>query len=108
MIRRPPRSPLFPYTTLFRSLETIECPIRLSPWRLHSGAAASVQEPKLDAGGVRDEPHDPAESIYLTDEMSLRTPTDRGIARHLTYEIEIDRYERSLGPDTRRRMRCLA
>src|SRR2546430_6414973 len=24
MIRRPPRSPLFPYTTLFRSLETLD------------------------------------------------------------------------------------
>src|SRR2546429_5322159 len=26
MIRRPPRSTLFPYTTLFRSSSTIECP----------------------------------------------------------------------------------
>src|SRR5687767_15253911 len=25
MIRRPPRSTLFPYTTLFRSLRTVEC-----------------------------------------------------------------------------------
>src|SRR5258705_4927013 len=29
MIRRPPRSTLFPYTTLFRSLEGIEAPIGL-------------------------------------------------------------------------------
>src|SRR5258707_8175515 len=27
MIRRPPRSTLFPYTTLFRSKETIMCPM---------------------------------------------------------------------------------
>src|SRR2546426_6206021 len=27
MIRRPPRSTLFPYTTLFRSLENIEIPL---------------------------------------------------------------------------------
>src|SRR2546429_2844286 len=26
MIRRPPRSTLFPYTTLFRSIETATCP----------------------------------------------------------------------------------
>src|SRR5438067_8369321 len=39
MIRRPPRSTLFPYTTLFRSIWT-RCagdselrPLRLSPWR---------------------------------------------------------------------------
>src|SRR2546430_17108452 len=30
MIRRPPRSTLFPYTTLFRS--------RIAPWRGHCGA----------------------------------------------------------------------
>src|SRR4030042_2791815 len=31
MIRRPPRSTLFPYTTLFRSARTrISCPIRIS------------------------------------------------------------------------------
>src|SRR5260370_35275847 len=27
MIRRPPRSTLFPYTTLFRSIETQRCPV---------------------------------------------------------------------------------
>src|SRR2546422_4518655 len=35
MIRRPPRSTLFPYTTLFRSLSTKRCArslVMLSPW----------------------------------------------------------------------------
>src|SRR5688572_31846899 len=31
MIRRPPRSTLFPYTTLFRSCSTRRCPARVSP-----------------------------------------------------------------------------
>src|SRR3712207_7011308 len=32
MIRRPPRSTLFPYTTLFRSLYQIHWPDRPMPW----------------------------------------------------------------------------
>src|ERR1035438_1144836 len=32
MIRRPPRSTLFPYTTLFRSRQLISRPIRLPHW----------------------------------------------------------------------------
>src|SRR5690348_17670095 len=35
MIRRPPRSTLFPYTTLFRSLHTVE----LKPWARRGGRA---------------------------------------------------------------------
>src|SRR2546426_8718698 len=47
MIRRPPRSTLFPYTTLFRSLQTLprgfarqrQCPVdRLDHGRVHVGA----------------------------------------------------------------------
>src|SRR2546429_9520539 len=34
MIRRPPRSTLFPYTTLFRSLHIGECPAHLEGERL--------------------------------------------------------------------------
>src|SRR2546429_2083367 len=33
MIRRPPRSTLFPYTTLFRSLEPKAPPLPSGPWR---------------------------------------------------------------------------
>src|SRR3989441_5190270 len=32
MIRRPPRSTLFPYTTLFRSIRAAEDPITVSLW----------------------------------------------------------------------------
>src|SRR3712207_7052998 len=43
MIRRPPRSTLFPYTTLFRSLTT-DTPVLLAP-------AAQLQEVADPAGG---------------------------------------------------------
>src|SRR3712207_7823312 len=40
MIRRPPRSTLFPYTTLFRSNNTVELdvsvPIRIKPGKAHA------------------------------------------------------------------------
>src|SRR2546429_9535862 len=45
MIRRPPRSTLFPYTTLFRSrigaFETVCC----DPWRVNGGATVNKPEP---------------------------------------------------------------
>src|SRR2546426_8186392 len=43
MIRRPPRSTLFPYTTLFRSLEPPVAGGRLLPqWRARIGQGAGV------------------------------------------------------------------
>src|SRR2546421_769667 len=41
MIRRPPRSTLFPYTTLFRSYNLSPCPSLILRCRLSSSAAAS-------------------------------------------------------------------
>src|SRR2546430_16835954 len=56
MIRRPPRSTLFPYTTLFRSLGTAEAAKQIRRHQLQwfkkrKGAAAWVQEM---VGGKRD------------------------------------------------------
>src|SRR5690348_17991868 len=39
MIRRPPRSTLFPYTTLFRSLVVLLCQLRLGYSATEAGAA---------------------------------------------------------------------
>src|SRR4051794_41747051 len=44
MIRRPPRSTLFPYTTLFRSIRLSTCPCRCVSWGSCSGAACRVPE----------------------------------------------------------------
>src|SRR5256885_13176242 len=44
MIRRPPRSTLFPYTTLFRSLALALSPIALLPWvRITVASAVFLQ-----------------------------------------------------------------
>src|SRR3712207_9299905 len=45
MIRRPPRSTLFPYTTLFRSRQTLEVAMNmrdLIPWSRQSNRAPTV------------------------------------------------------------------
>src|SRR3712207_8585267 len=56
MIRRPPRSTLFPYTTLFRSLDvTSESAFEMAPesLQLNRGDASS-----RDGSGRRRSPHD--------------------------------------------------
>src|SRR5256885_5249196 len=42
MIRRPPRSTLFPYTTLFRSVPTDACALRLSGLGLWGQGSRSI------------------------------------------------------------------
>src|SRR2546429_6835472 len=50
MIRRPPRSTLFPYTTLFRSHETLQGPRReVRAAGRHRGAAAKNRQRTLRA-----------------------------------------------------------
>src|SRR3712207_7967304 len=63
MIRRPPRSTLFPYTTLFRSLATVgglALGFRRSPWDVHGPrfAGGGAEEPACKPGSVsgRDRP----------------------------------------------------
>src|SRR5258708_28840969 len=62
MIRRPPRSTLFPYTTLFRSLVVLlGRPLLLSAQTLHYAKSPDVRNgEKVDLGGrriIRSEEH---------------------------------------------------
>src|SRR3989449_8455752 len=68
MIRRPPRSTLFPYTTLFRSLARPRAGAGAAPPRLHGaapgerrqppyGLPAGVYAPGGGASGPRSEEH---------------------------------------------------
>src|SRR3989442_8994280 len=45
MIRRPPRSTLFPYTTLFRSPESPPCAVSSSVTRSKHGGLSPCQQP---------------------------------------------------------------
>src|SRR2546425_6643091 len=57
MIRRPPRSTLFPYTTLFRSRPSIRPPSSLRPgtltWRWRTGTPLGGADLKRRAGDDR-------------------------------------------------------
>src|SRR5258707_11385714 len=62
MIRRPPRSTLFPYTTLFRSLAALKqaqlLPAALRPREMVGGQFRTpLVEPELLAGNLRSEEH---------------------------------------------------
>src|SRR2546422_8989115 len=47
MIRRPPRSTLFPYTTLFRSVDLVMCPVGGGGLLLGNAVAAKSLRPKI-------------------------------------------------------------
>src|SRR2546430_9150939 len=58
MIRRPPRSTLFPYTTLFRSSSSMPCPFRISTIRESSPRSATrIPFPMNMSGIKRSEEH---------------------------------------------------
>src|SRR5438105_6474093 len=62
MIRRPPRSTLFPYTTLFRSLgvaRRIEVGRRARPFRVRSGAAREQHFGEASGRGADVKTHAP-------------------------------------------------
>src|SRR2546422_11082342 len=77
MIRRPPRSTLFPYTTLFRSVKRVEGTNRLT----REGAAGAVDDLALDpheipvSGRLREAPAEP-ECVGLR-ECARRLPSDQ-------------------------------
>src|SRR5256885_7219539 len=69
MIRRPPRSTLFPYTTLFRSRIGSRDHVRLRELLLHAGAARhDFRAPVLVRGA---EAGDPQRLLHLVEKLLL-------------------------------------
>src|SRR5258707_11311497 len=62
MIRRPPRSTLFPYTTLFRSVMFVSCPIDCAGPTIRRGrvVARSCAGPYPSTGPESGQPREPA------------------------------------------------
>ena len=56
--------------------------VRLRARRPHRRAAAAVEQLELNAGRVDRQAHQAAERVDLADEVALRRPADRRIARH--------------------------
>src|SRR2546422_7718855 len=82
MIRRPPRSTLFPYTTLFRSLARVARPERGQRSRRDRGAALPRDEPS--PAGVADRPVKPVPALLTGDRKSTRLNSSHG---YISYAV---------------------
>src|SRR2546422_6333399 len=69
MIRRPPRSTLFPYTTLFRSILDVLQPDVRQPGH---GCVRLLDDPRHVAPAVRHDDPEPARSEEHTSELQSR------------------------------------
>src|SRR3712207_7974318 len=67
MIRRPPRSTLFPYTTLFRSAPAMSKPFPFAPlgWGDTAGHGATSRRPRRGPYLSRARPHEDRKSTRL-------------------------------------------
>jgi hypothetical protein len=71
-------------------------------------AAASVEQPELDAGFVDRPAHLAAQRVDLPHQVALGEPADRGIARHARHGARIEGDEGGLAPHARRGQRRFA
>jgi hypothetical protein len=68
---------------------TVELLVALGAGAPDGGTAGGDEEAELDADGVGDLAHDPAEGVYLADKMTLGHAANGGIAAHLGNEVEV-------------------
>src|SRR3989441_13267432 len=102
MIRRPPRSTLFPYTTLFRSLleerhqrgEQRGLLVEVAHEVLLDNEPVAVEAPDADEEGVGARPSREAGRLGVEEEEPARIPGRRLGARHGGEKIERRRERR--------------
>src|SRR5947207_7607646 len=84
MIRRPPRSTLFPYTTLFRSVERVNPAVKID-WHGHSDRGLGVINSiaALEAGA--DRVHGSAGGIELIDRKSTRLNSSHTVISYAVF-----------------------
>src|SRR2546430_9673338 len=80
MIRRPPRSPLFPYTTLFRSPRTHRCPSTSPSWSADSAATPPTM-PTCTRARTTTHCRHCTSSATPTESYRPKTPVDRKSTR---------------------------
>ena len=79
----------FPLQKVFHML-LIAPAVSLCPERVDSRAFAPIEHPILDAAGVGGLSHFTAQSIQLSNQMTLAGAADGGIAWHIAHRVEID------------------
>src|SRR2546422_4895987 len=88
MIRRPPRSTLFPYTTLFRSLQEVR-PEELYNLAAQSHVAVSFEQPEYTAN---------ADALGTLDRKSTRLNSSHGYISYAVFCLKKKNDDRELGP----------
>src|SRR2546422_6772996 len=83
MIRRPPRSTLFPYTTLFRSHEDVEELALAAPQDTFAEVARSELKDRLGQA-IRTLPARQREALVLRDRKSTRLNSSHG---YISYAV---------------------
>src|SRR2546425_7710025 len=85
MIRRPPRSTLFPYTTLFRSLYAAFWQAQRKPWQLVSGGPGGGIFKSTDGGRSEEHTSELQSLAYLVCRLLLEKKNNYD---PLDFEIE--------------------
>src|SRR2546422_6981995 len=83
MIRRPPRSTLFPYTTLFRSRRPVQLPTRE-----HPGEPALAEQP-LDVVGA----DGAADEVGVRDRKSTRLNSSHGYISYAVFCLKKKKHQ---------------
>src|SRR3712207_7853798 len=84
MIRRPPRSTLFPYTTLFRSAD--------QHVRFHQGAHALLQKEGIALGPLDQEPRERVQRGVVPEQGPKECPGARRRSEEHTSELQSRQY----------------
>src|SRR5258708_22312771 len=102
MIRRPPRSTLFPYTTLFRSrLPAPEGPLRSGRQRGHGALRPGEIRGRLGAQGLADARADRQIEAAGTDRKSTRLNSSHQIISYAVFCLKKKKNKRNrYGADT--------
>src|SRR3712207_8937700 len=99
MIRRPPRSTLFPYTTLFRSrgfgnAATSDRMMGYGPIALYAGGSGEVRFKELSVKDLNRKT-EPAEKVSSKDRKSTRLNSSHANISYAVFCLKKNRIERS-------------
>src|SRR4029077_129357 len=75
-------------------MPAIELAVGLRPRPPDGWPLRPVEQPELDSGAIRDDPHDAVERIDLAYEMAFAQAPDRRVARHLADGLDLVRDQR--------------
>ena len=82
--------------------------IALRPRRPNRRTARCIQQAKLDPHRIRNLAHNATQRVHFPHQVALGDAANRGVARHLRDQIQIETEQRGPQPHPRRRHRRLA